>query len=86
MLRELNQTNLAVIPKIQQLESFKDFRPIGLCNMLYKVITKVLANRAKKIPGDVISPFQSAFIKNICNKNNIIIIGEILSYIRQHKK
>lgn len=43
----INATNLTIIPKIENAEKMKDFRPIACCNLLYKVISKVLANRLK---------------------------------------
>jgi len=45
----LNSTNIALIPKGTDQKNMKDWRPIALCNVLYKLLSKVLANRLKKI-------------------------------------
>jgi hypothetical protein len=58
----LNVTNIALIPKIKKPTCVTEFRPLSLCNVTYKLISKVLANRLKKILPTIISPVQNAFI------------------------
>uniref|UniRef100_A0A803NPI6 RNase H type-1 domain-containing protein n=1 Tax=Cannabis sativa TaxID=3483 RepID=A0A803NPI6_CANSA len=58
----LNDTNLVLIPKKKNPVGMGDLSPISRCNILYKVISKTLANRLKDILDHVIPPFQSAFI------------------------
>jgi hypothetical protein len=51
----INTTFIALIPKVQCPESVMKFRPISLCNVIYKLISKVLANRLKLVQPDIIS-------------------------------
>uniref|UniRef100_A0A0A9QIM0 Uncharacterized protein n=1 Tax=Arundo donax TaxID=35708 RepID=A0A0A9QIM0_ARUDO len=45
----VNSTSIVLIPKKNQLDELKDFRPISLCNLIYKVVTKCLVNRLKPL-------------------------------------
>jgi len=56
MSPSINHTNIVLIPKAKTPEKMSDFWPISLCNVIYKIISKVLANRLKQILSDIISP------------------------------
>ena len=57
----LNSTFIALIPKVKQPRKVSNFHPIGLCNVVYKLISKVLVNQLKKILANAIPKSQSAF-------------------------
>jgi hypothetical protein len=85
LLKKINHTNICLIPKVQNPETVKNFRPISLCNVLYKIIAKVLANRLKKILPQIISESQSAFVPGRLISDNILIAFETLHHM-QHMK
>ena len=58
----LNATFLALIPKKNDATNIKDFRPIGLIGSIYKLLSKVLANRLKEVLDDLISESQNALL------------------------
>lgn len=59
--KNLNETLVTLIPKCQNLESLSNFRPISLCNSVYKVISKILVARIRPLIDKLISPTQTTF-------------------------
>ena len=61
--KSLNASFLALIPKKVDAVEIKDFRPISLVGGIYKIISKVLANRLRRVAHGLISESQNAFVK-----------------------
>ncbi|XP_019085582.1 PREDICTED: uncharacterized protein LOC109126472 [Camelina sativa] len=74
----VNSTILALIPKKKDAQTMKDYRPISCCNVLYKIISKILANRLKLILPKFISPNQSAFVKDRLLMENLLLATELV--------
>jgi len=83
---EWNETTIVLIPKVNRPEQVKDLRPISLYNVLYKIVSKVLANRLKQILPEVISPAQSAFVPGRLISDNILVAYELTHFMKQKKK
>lgn len=77
MLPELNHTNITLIPKVDNPTKVTQFRPISLCNVIYKLISKILAERLKRVLGKLILPFQLAFVPGRQIQDNYIVAAEI---------
>lgn len=81
----LNDAFIVLIPKVDALRKANQCRPIGLCNIVYKIVTKVIANRLKPIVPIIISPTQCSFVPKRQITDNIIIVQEMLHTMRGKK-
>lgn len=87
MNSSLNSTFIALIIKINNLTLVSEFRFISLCNILYKLVLKVITNRFKHVISFIISKNQSAFILWRLITNNIFVAHELLHSMKrkEHK-
>lgn len=79
LLRELDETYITFIPKNKNPTKINDFRPISLCSVAYKFISKLLANRLRECLPKVISPLWIAFVPNRDIHDNVLIAYETFS-------
>lgn len=63
LVEGVNKTNICLIPKKLNANKLVDFRPISLCNVAFKIISKLLAKRLKKVLPGIISETQAAFLE-----------------------
>lgn len=77
-MSRINSTLLALIPKVDKPESMRQMRPIGLCNVIYECIPKLIVNRLKHLLLCLVSPNQVSFIPGCHIQENLVIAHEIL--------
>ena len=82
----LNQTNIVLIPKCSHPTSMQELRPIALCNVEYKIMAKVLANRLKGVLSGIIFDMQSAFVPGCSIYDNILTASEVIHYVKRKTK
>ncbi|GJR59889.1 uncharacterized protein Tco_1502051 [Tanacetum coccineum] len=78
LLREVNHTIIALIPKVTTPCKINDYRPISCCNITFKCISKIIANRIKGDLGDLVSINQSAFVPGRRISDNILLTQELM--------
>ena len=73
----LNETLVTLIPKCQYPESLNNYRPINLCNTVYKVVSKIMVGRIRPLISKLISPVQAAFVPSSKGIDNVVIAQEL---------
>ena len=82
---EWNDTTIVMIPKIDNPDKVTQFHPISLCNVVYKVISKMLSYRLKAILPEIISDHQSAFVPGRLITGNILLVYECIHTMKKKK-
>lgn len=79
----INKTLVCLIPKVKVPNTMADLRPISLCNVLIRILSKVLSNRLKPCLKHLVSDRQSAFIEGRLLNDNALIAFEINHYMKR---
>nr|GEX96048.1 RNA-directed DNA polymerase, eukaryota [Tanacetum cinerariifolium] len=81
-----NSSFIALIPKVTNVKFVTDFRPISLIGCVYKVVTKILANRLATVISDLVSDTQSTFVANRQILEGPFILNGLLAWCKRKKK
>lgn len=79
LLRQLNHTVLTLLPKSANASSVSEYRPIACRNVIYKVISKILAARMSKTLPGIIDSSQSALVEGRSMRETIYLAQELIS-------
>lgn len=82
ILPALNSTFIALIPKVDEPNTLERYRPIALCNVIYKLISKALANRLKPLLPLLILPEQTGYVKGHQIMDGIILSNEVIHSLK----
>eukprot|EP00253_Pinus_taeda_P023623 PITA_23623 len=85
ILKSLNSTFIALVPRVEEANTPEKFRPIALCNVIYKIISKVIANRLKMILPGIISQEQSGYVEGRQILDNILLAQEMIHSLHSRK-
>ncbi|KAA3489556.1 reverse transcriptase [Gossypium australe] len=84
-VKQIISTHILFIPKIANPSNMKHFRPINLCNVIYKILAKAIANRLRGVIEKCIDMAQSALVPGRLISDNVLLANEILHTLKQKR-
>lgn len=85
-ISSINRTNITLVQKISNPSKMTDFRLLSLSNVVYKLVTKLLANRLKNVLPHIISENQSVYLSKRLITNNVLVVFELMHYLEPKKE
>ncbi|XP_074267199.1 uncharacterized protein LOC141590510 [Silene latifolia] len=83
---EFNRTSIVLIPKTGTPEKVENYRPISLCNVIIKIVTKCISNRLKRVMSSLVGEYQNGFIPGRHISDNVLLSHELFHHISRKKK
>lgn len=81
----LNKIHIVLIPEMQGPEAIVNYRPISLCNLVYKIISKIIVARIRPFLDRLICLYEAAFVRGRRGVDNFIIVQELIHSIGRTK-
>ncbi|GKV52760.1 hypothetical protein SLEP1_g59327 [Rubroshorea leprosula] len=85
ILKQINATNITIVPKVSCPNVVNDYRPIACCNVIYKVISKLLTQRINEVLSMLVSNNQTAFVKGRSITTNLLICQDLMRNYHKSK-
>ena len=85
-LPKFHETHFVLIPKNKNLKRVTDYKPISLCNVAYKLASKAVANKMKRVLKDIVGENQSAFVAERLITDNVLVAHEVMNHINRKRK
>lgn len=76
--KPINCTFVNLIPKVKHLASIKEYKPISYCNVIYKIISKIIISRLGEVISGLTDGSQAAFVPGRLMSDNIILSHELI--------
>lgn len=83
MPSRIARSNLVLIPKTEEATMVGHFCPISVCNLIYKIISKILSLRMRPFIAQCVSSSQTAFVSGREISKNIVLLREVLHSFNQ---
>lgn len=81
----LNEAIICLTPTGNSPESLHQFRPISLCNVLVKIVSKILANRLKPLMPKLTGRYQASFVPGRSTIDSIVVVQEVVHSLKRKK-